>query len=287
MKTAATWLPRPAVRTAAATGAAMLCFAGNSLLCRAALKHSTIDPSSFTSLRLLAGAATLYGLMRLRQRSWESAGSWGSATALFVYAAAFSLAYVSLGAATGALLLFGAVQVTMIAEGIRRGEQLGAMALLGLLVSLGGLTGLLLPGLTAPPLGGTLLMIAAGIAWGIYSLRGRGAAHPMAVTAGNFARALPFTGLLSMATGSHRSFDATGAGEAIASGALTSAIGYAIWYRALPGLTTSAAATVQLSVPVIAAGGGVLLLGEAPSLRLALAAIAVIGGIALVTLEKR
>jgi drug/metabolite transporter (DMT)-like permease len=187
-----------------------------------------------------------------------------------------------LTAATGALLLFGAVQATMIGVGLWRGEGLRGWQIVGLACALGGLIGLLLPGLSAPPLQGSALMLGAGIAWGVYSLRGKGAGDPLRVTAGNFLRAVAFAAVLSLAMLSSASLDAAGVGYAIASGAVTSGIGYAVWYTALPGLKATSAATVQLSVPVIAALGGIVLLGEPPSLRLLLAAFAILGGIAMV-----
>ena len=214
-----------------------------------------------------------------------------SAYALFAYAAGFSFAYVSLTAATGALLLFGAVQATMISHGLWAGERLRSLQLLGLLLAFGGMVGLLLPGLAAPPLLGSILMLGAGVAWGFYSLRGKRAGDPTGVTAGNFMRAAPMALVLSLVLLSQpevrASLDAAGFGYALASGALTSGIGYAIWYTALPALKATQAATVQLSVPVITALGGIVFLGESLTLRLILASIAILGGIALVILERR
>ena len=266
---------------------AMLAFAGNSLLCRAAFHATRIDAASFTSIRVVAGAIALWLIVRVRSGKGETGGSWASALALFAYAAAFSFAYVSLTAATGALLLFGAVQATMIGVGQWRGERLRSWQLLGLACALGGLIGLLLPGLSAPPLHGAALMLAAGVAWGVYSLRGKGAGDPLRATAGNFLRAVPFAVVLSLAMLSKASFDAAGAAFAVTSGALTSGIGYAIWYTALPRLKAASAATVQLSVPLIAALGGIALLGEPPTLRLLLAAAAILGGIGLVIVERQ
>ena len=261
---------------------AMLAFAGNSLLCRAAFHAGRIDAASFTSIRIVAGALALWLIVRTRDGKAAPLGNWPSALALFVYAATFSFAYVSLSAATGALLLFGAVQATMIGVGLWRGEGLRGWQIAGLACALGGLIGLLLPGLSAPPLQGAALMITSGVAWGIYSLRGKGAGDPLRATAGNFLRAVAFAALLSLALLSRLSLDGVGIAFAIASGALTSGVGYAIWYTALPGLKSTSAATVQLSVPVIAAIGGVVLLGEPPTLRLLLAAVAILGGIAMV-----
>jgi drug/metabolite transporter (DMT)-like permease len=261
---------------------AMLAFAGNSLLCRAAFHVGRIDAATFTTIRIVAGALALSLIVRMRDGKTAPAGSWPSALALFVYAAAFSFAYLSLSAATGALLLFGAVQATMIGVGLWRGEGLRGWQIVGLASALGGLIGLLLPGLSAPPLEGAALMLAAGVAWGIYSLRGKGAGDPLRVTAGNFLRTVAFAALLSVALSSRLSLDGVGVACAIASGALTSGVGYAIWYTALPDLKATSAATVQLSVPIIAAVGGIVLLGEAPTLRLLLASVAILGGIAMV-----
>lgn len=264
------------------TALSLLAFAGNSLLCRAALRESAIDPASFTSIRLLAGAITLWLLLRLRAGSARGGGDWASAIALFVYAAGFSFAYVGLGAATGALLLFGAVQVTMIGIGLWNGERLRGWQLSGLLLAGSGLVALLLPGLSAPPLGSALLMVLAGLAWGVYSLRGRGSADPTRATAGNFLRAVPLALVLSLLAAHQFAFDGVGIGYALASGAITSGLGYMLWYTVLPSLRATQAATVQLSVPVLTAAAGVILLGESMSLRLLMTSIAVLGGIALV-----
>ena len=269
------------------TTLAMVAFAGNSLLCRAALQQTSIDPASFTSIRLLSGALVLVLFVMLKEGKWTGEGGWFSAIALVVYAAGFSFAYVGLSAATGALLLFGAVQVTMIGYGIWKGEQLRKTQMIGLLLASIGVIGLMLPGLSAPPLVSSVLMLSAGIAWGVYSLRGKGAGNPTAVTAGNFLRAVPIAFVLSALTWNLTSLDAAGVMYAILSGALASGVGYAIWYAALPGLKSTSAAIVQLSVPVIAALGGVMTLGEPITLRLTLASVAILGGIALVILEKK
>ncbi|BAK76382.1 EamA-like transporter family protein [Pseudogulbenkiania sp. NH8B] len=266
---------------------AMTAFAGNSLLCRQALKHTSIDPATFTTLRIASGALVLWLIVRLRTATGSGNGRWRSALALFFYAAAFSFAYVSLSAATGALLLFGAVQATMIGIGLARGERLSARQLAGLLLALAGLAGLLLPGLSAPPLVGAVLMLLAGVAWGAYSLLGKGAGDPTRVTAGNFLRAVPLAISLSLLLMPAASWDSAGAIYALLSGALASGVGYAVWYTALRGLTATGAATVQLTVPVIAAAGGVVLLGEPVTLRLVLASIAILGGVWLVIAGKR
>lgn len=273
-------------KTVALTALAMIAFAGNSLLCRVALAHTAIDAASFTSIRLLSGALVLWLIIQSKGEKIGAAGSWTSALALFAYAAGFSFAYVSLSAATGTLLLFGAVQTTMISYGLWKGERLKGLQLAGLALAFGGLFGLLLPGLSAPPLTASMLMIGAGIAWGIYSLRAKGAANPTQITAGNFVRAVPFAAALSIIMLSRVSLDGYGIMYAVASGGLASGVGYAIWYTALRGLKATSAATVQLSVPVIAAVGGALFLGEAITLRLLIASVAILGGIALITLRR-
>lgn len=265
---------------------ALVAFAGNSLLCRAALKHTSIDAASFTTIRLISGAVMLWLVVRMRRGTHSGGGNWLSAFALFVYAAGFSFSYVSLPAATGALLLFGAVQATMISYGIWSGERLLRLQLVGLLLTFGGLVGLLLPGLSAPPLYGSILMLAAGVAWGVYSLRGKGVGDPTNVTAGNFMRAVPISVALSVIMFNDISLDNNGIWYAVSSGALASGIGYAIWYMALPSLKDTNAATVQLGVPVIAALGGIVFLAEPITLRLVLASVAILGGIALVILKK-
>jgi drug/metabolite transporter (DMT)-like permease len=274
-------------RIAVLTSLAMVAFAGNSLLCRIALKHTSIDAASFTTIRLASGALVLWLIVRKRRGAASGGGNWRSAFALFVYAAGFSFAYVSLPAATGALLLFGAVQATMVGHGMWAGERLRGLQHVGLVLALGGLVGLLLPGLAAPPLAGSLLMLGAGVAWGIYSLRGKGGGDPTRVTAGNFLRAVPIAAGLSLLLHDGASLDGAGFWYAVASGALASGIGYAIWYTALPAMKSTHAATVQLSVPVIAAVGGIVFLGEPLSLRLVLASVAILGGIALVILERQ
>ncbi|MEI8030455.1 MAG: DMT family transporter [Comamonadaceae bacterium] len=269
------------------TSLAMLAFAGNSLLCRIALKQTSIDAASFTTLRLLSGALMLALLVRLNRRPSAGAGNWPSALALFVYAAGFSFAYVRLSAATGALLLFAAVQATMITYGVCKGERLRRLQLVGFVLALGGLVGLMLPGLAAPPLDSALLMLGAGAAWGIYSLRGKGSGDPTAVTAGNFMRSVPIAAALSLLMLNQVSLDSAGLAYAVLSGAIASGIGYAIWYRVLPAMKATHAATVQLSVPVIAALGGIVVLGESISVRSVLASTAILGGIALVILERQ
>lgn len=265
----------------------MIAFASNSLLCRIALKQTGIDAASFTSVRLISAALTLWLIVQASQKPGRFAGNWPSAIALFVYAAGFSFAYGGLSAATGALLLFGAVQTTMIGFGLWRGERLMGLQIAGFALALAGLGGLLLPGLSAPPLSSSVLMLGAGAAWGVYSLRGKGAGDPLLVTLGNFLRAVPVTAALSLLMLRHQSFDVPGTIYAILSGALASGIGYAIWYAALPELRATKAAAVQLSVPVIAALGGVIFLSEPVDLRIVLASAAILAGIAMVLLQKK
>ena len=283
----------------------MIAFASNSLLCRAALKQTSIDPATFTSVRIVAGAVALWVIVALRssfsspvtrlsRRSKAEAdhsslknGNWSSAIALFVYAAGFSFAYVTLSAGTGALLLFGAVQATMILWGFFRDERLDATEIIGIAIALIGLVLLVFPGISAPPLLGTVFMLAAGVAWGVYSLRGRTATNAAAATAGNFLRGVPLAILISAIALKEMRFDSLGLTYAIISGAITSGLGYVVWYSALTGLRAASAATVQLSVPVLAATGGILLLHEPITLRYIIASVAVLGGIALVMIEKR
>ncbi|WP_240725131.1 DMT family transporter [Mangrovimicrobium sediminis] len=260
----------------------MIAFAANSLLCREALASGSVGAASFTLLRLFSGALCLYLIVSLRQRKWSVGGDWISALALFTYAAGFSFAYIGLDAGAGALLLFGAVQITMIVVGLWSGERLQLRQALGAVTAFAGLLWLLLPGVTAPPLAAALLMVLAGGAWGLYSLRGRGAVAPTSASAGNFLRSLPLVLLLYwICGGEEETTSALGITYALASGALASGLGYALWYAVLPALRATTAATIQLSVPVIAALGGILLLDEALTLRLVIAAIAVLGGVCL------
>jgi drug/metabolite transporter (DMT)-like permease len=262
---------------------AMLAFAGNSLLCRAALAEGAIDAGRFTALRLLSGAVVLGLITRAGPfPARRGGGNWPSALALLLYAAGFSWAYVSLPAATGALLLFAAVQATMIGVGVARGERLGWAQVGGIILAGGGVLGLLLPGASAPAPVGAVLMVVAGVAWGVYSLRGRGAGDATRVTAGNFVRAALLALPLAFIATGDVALRAEGVLYAVASGALASGLGYAVWYTALPALRASTAATVQLSVPAIAALGAVLLLGEPLTLRLVVASVTILGGILLV-----
>lgn len=274
-------------RLAILTLLTMTAFAANPILCRMALKATAIDPATFTLIRLVSGATTLWLVVRVRTGGNPIAGNWRSAFSLFAYAAAFSFAYVSLSAGTGTLILFGTVQATMILYGLLLGERFTLQQSAGLLLALGGLVALLLPGVTAPPWGGAALMAAAGIAWGIYSLLGRSGVHPIETTAGNFLRASGIGVLLSAIALGLFAWDARGALLAVLSGSVASGLGYAIWYTVLPALRATHAATVQLSVPVIAALAGVLLLDEHLTPRLVLCSIAILGGIALVLHSRK
>jgi drug/metabolite transporter (DMT)-like permease len=275
------------LRTAILTLVAMLAFAGNSLLCRLALKDGQIDAASFTAIRILSGAAVLAALVSVRGTNPLAAGSWRSAAALFVYAAGFSFAYLGLSAATGALLLFGAVQATMMVYGLWRGERFNGWQIMGLALASAGLLMLLLPGLVAPSLSHGLLMASAGVAWGVYSLRARGAGDPTAATAGNFVRAAALAAAMGLAFLPWAEFTWRGMLYALASGALTSGLGYVIWYRALQGLAATTAASVQLSVPVLATLGGVVLLAEPVTPQLVYASLALLGGLGLVILARK
>jgi len=270
------------------TTLAMICFAGNSLLCRLALRGGAIDASSFTAVRLGSAALMLSLLARLGNPGRSHTGSWTSALALFGYALAFSLAYVQIGAGLGALLLFGAVQLTMIGWGLAKGERPRSTEWFGLTLALVGLLLLTNPSVSGSPLGGMALMLLAGVGWGTYSLRGRGATDPLRTTAANFARTVPLVlALVAISFLVERPHLSTpGVVAGLVSGAITSGIGYVIWYRALSGLTALQAATVQLTVPVIAALGGVAFLGEHITLRLVGAGALVLGGIAVVIFSR-
>lgn len=278
--------PATTPRIALVTVLAMLAFASNSLLCRVALRDTTIDAASFTAIRLVSGALILVAILRLRGGRLTAGGSWPMAAMLSAYAAFFSFAYRDLTAATGALLLFGAVQFTMTGYGLWHGERFHGLRLIGLLVAAAGLIGLLLPGLAAPPPAAAVMMLLAGAAWGVYSLLGRSAGEPIAATGGNFLRSVPFAAVLILSTFGRVDSDLMGAFYAVLSGAVTSGLGYVLWYAALPALRAISAATIQLSVPAIAAIGGAMLLAEPITPRLLLASAAILGGIALVINKK-
>ena len=262
----------------------LISFAANSLLCRMALQGQLIDPVSFTAIRLVSGALALNLISRLVEESkgpQEKSGSWMSSFALFAYAIAFSLAYVSLSAGMGALILFGAVQVTMIGVSLYAGEKLRLVQWIGFVLAMSGLFYLVAPGLAAPDPLGALLMFVAGISWGVYSLRGKGVSTPVAMTAANFAAATPWAILASLLALSSAKWQLQGVLLAIISGVLTSGLGYVLWYRALRGLTRTQASIVQLLVPVLAGFGGILFLAEQLSFRLIAASTFILGGVAL------
>lgn len=271
----------------------MIGFAANSLLCRYALRGNAIDAASFTAIRLATGAAVLVAIVTARERGSATRspvrreGTWWSALALAGYAVAFSYAYLQIGAAVGALLLFGAVQLTMIAGGLLRGERPTVRQWLGWLVALSGLVVINAPGVDPPPLGGAILMMVAGIAWGIYSLRGRGITRPLVATAGNFARSVPVAGLLvAIALATHAHASLLGIALAAASGGIASGLGYSLWYAAVPSLGATRAAVVQLSVPVLTAIAAVFLLGEPLRTTVVVGGIAIVGGLALALKAK-
>lgn len=266
---------------------AMIAFAANSLLCRMALKNTLIDAGTFTAIRLVSGALALWLIVWYKDGVRLPKGSWRSALALFAYAAGFSYAYVALPAATGALVLFSAVQLTMIGYGLYAGERLRAMQWLGFLLAFAGLVALLSPSLEAPPLGSSALMVGAGMAWGVYSLRGKRLGPPTLATAGNFLRSVPFALGLLLLMREQIAFEFYGVLLAVASGVIASGLGYALWYAALPHITATRAATVQLSVPVLATLGGVALLGEPVTLRIVICSVAILSGIAIVIRKPR
>jgi drug/metabolite transporter (DMT)-like permease len=283
------------VRAALLTITALMAFAANSVLCRIALRAAAIDAASFTTVRLASGALMLFlmtgissGQVRPQQkRGPTTAGSWTAGTLLFLYAVPFSFAYLSLTAGTGALILFGCVQATMMSAGLASGERLDVLQWGGLVLAVAGLVYLVRPGLAAPPPDAAALMAIAGGAWGAYSLRGRGASRPLADTAGNFLRSVPLAILVSAVALSRIHVSRSGVLLAVASGALASGLGYVVWYAALRSLTATRAAIVQLAVPVLAAGGGVLFLGERISARLVIAAAMILGGIMLALSRPR
>jgi len=275
-----------AARISLLTVLSLLAFAGNSVLCRIALKETEIDAATFTSVRLISGALVLCLISIVFRREQQGKGNWTSAFALFVYAAAFSFAYISLSAATGALILFASVQATMIGHSVWSGDRFQAPQILGLGLAFTGLVGLLLPGLSSPPLIPSVLMLASGVAWAVYTLRGKGAGDPTRVTSGNFLRAAVVSLPLLVLFLSDLNFDSVGMVYAIASGAIASGLGYSLWYSVLPWLKATNAATVQLSVPMIAAFGGILMLGESLTLRFVFASVAILGGIALLLTNK-
>ena len=281
------------LRASLLTLLALVAFAANSVLCRWALGDNTVDASSFTIIRLLSGAVVLYAIVSASTDRAElaAAGSWLSSAALFIYALAFSFAYISLSTGTGALVLFGAVQLTIIVISLITGHRLYAIEWVGLVLAFCGFIFLSLPGVTAPsPIGFTLMTIA-GIAWGVYTLQGRGSNKPLLDTAANFIRTLPMVLALAAIMFSTQlsgpELSSRGILLAVLSGAIASGLGYSIWYAALPSLSASQAAVVQLLVPVIAALGGVVFVGEAITVRLSVATVLILGGILVVILGRK
>lgn len=263
------------------TGLALIAFASNSIICRLALTNGSIDPTGFSTIRLLSGVLVLTMITSIvkDEKSASDSGNWLSACMLFLYIITFSFAYVTLSASTGVLILFGAVQVTMIITGLVQDERPKILELAGLTVALLGLIYLMLPGWEAPSLRGVILMTVAGVSWGIYSLQGKKDGNPIAVTSGNFTRAIPFAFLACIVYLTNLNATFSGVVLAFTSGALTSGIGYVLWYAALRGLTITQAASIQLLVPIIATIGGVIFLSEVISLRLILSSILILGGV--------
>jgi len=270
------------------TTIALLAFAANSVICRYALKDHAIDPGMFTTIRLISGALILVILVFVskERRKEKSKGSWVSAAMLFLYAAAFSFAYVSLETGIGALIIFGVVQITMISSSIISGYKLSLIEWFGIILALSGFLYLLLPGASAPSLTGFLLMTLSGIGWGIYSLRGKKSKHPLVDTAYNFLRSIPFLILILYFLAQESNFTTEGVLLALLSGIVTSGLGYTIWYLALRGLNSIQASIVQLLVPVLAAIGGVIFIGEIISFRLTASSLMILGGILLLILKK-
>ena len=260
----------------------MVAFAANSVLCRLALGQGVIDAASFTAVRVISGAVVLGMILWFRQKSVQTTANWRSVLALFAYMATFSFAYLTLAVGTGALIAFGAVQLTMFTVALRSGEQFSMLSWAGLALAFAGLAYLVSPGLTSPDPLGAALMVMAGVAWGFYSLLGRAAADPVEATAWNFIYSVPLVIVTSLFFMRDFQVSMTGVALAVASGAIASGIGYVIWYTALRGLRATTAATVQLSAPVIAAFGGVIILSEQVTLRLVLASAVTLGGVALV-----
>jgi len=263
------------------TAAALVAFAANSILCRRALGDGSIDAASFAAIRLASGAAMLLAVRAAAPRRAPVASDAAQPLALFAYAVAFTYAYLGLPAGTGALLLFGSVQATMVAGALAAREPIAAGEVAGLVVALGGLAYLVAPGIAAPPLVHALLMCGAGVAWGVYTLRGRGTRDPLGATARNFAWAAAPAVVVALVEARHAHVTAGGVALAAVSGAVTSGLGYVVWFAALRGLTAFRASVVQLAVPLLAAAAGVALLGERVTMRLAVSAVLILGGIGL------
>lgn len=271
------------------TAFALVTFAFNSILCRLALGSETIDAASFTTIRLVSGAITLLLISLGFSQTKEDLrrGNWLSAFFLFAYAICFSFAYLNLTTATGALILFGSVQLTMICLALIKGERPQILEWIGLFLAFGGLVYLVFPGLSAPPFFYSALMMLAGISWGFYTLRGRGSKNPLADTTGNFIRTVPMISLAIIPFFSNIQLSNKGIVLAVLSGAISSGIGYSVWYAVLKHHTATRAAILQLAVPAIAALGGVVFLSENISLRLILASSLILGGIGLAIIGKR
>lgn len=270
------------------TGLALIAFAANSVLCRLALGNGTLDASSFTGIRLLSGAFTLFIIISLKGGSKEasSKGSWTAGLVLFLYAITFSYAYLSVDTGTGALILFGSVQITMIMLSLVSGTRLHLIEWSGVIIAFTGFIYLILPDITTPSVNGFILMTVSGISWGIYTLKGRSSKNPLMDTTYNFLRTIPFVALLAIFTMQNMNYSSEGIILALISGAITSGVGYTIWYIALGGLSSTQAAVLQLSVPVIAAIGGVLFVSEEITTRLIISAVIVLSGILMVVLGK-
>lgn len=254
-----------------------------------ALRGGEADAAGFTLVRLISGAITLVVISYFvgKQKGFSGRGNWLSALFLFAYAICFSFAYLGLTAGTGALILFGSVQLTMIAVAISRGERPHLLEWIGLFTAVGGLVYLVFPGLASPPLWSSALMAAAGAAWGFYTLRGRGSSAPLADTTGNFVRTVPMIVLAAIPFVSKINLSTNGIVLAALSGAVASGVGYTVWYAALKHHTSTRAAVLQLSVPLIAAAGGILFLAESATPRLTIAALLILGGIALTIFGRK
>jgi drug/metabolite transporter (DMT)-like permease len=278
----------PVLKTFVLTSFALIAFAANSVLCRLALGNQNIDAASFTVIRLISGAITLLLILKIRdgRARLKFTASRVATLMLFLYAVTFSFAYITLNTATGALILFGAVQMTMIIVTLKSGYRLHVAEWLGVVSAFAGFVYLVLPNVNTPSMSGFILMTVAGIAWGIYTLRGRGSTYPLGDTAHNFARTIPLVAVLALIAIPYVDLSVKGVVLAFLSGAVASGIGYSIWYTALGGLSSIQAAVVQLLVPVIAAAGGVVFVGEAVSLRLVISAIMILGGILIVVVGK-
>jgi drug/metabolite transporter (DMT)-like permease len=280
------------IKTILFTGLALIAFAANSVLCRLALGESAIDASTFTIVRLLAGAIVLTVIMSISKIKSNSntnsstKGSWPASTALFIYGLTFSFAYVTLDTATGALILFGSVQITMILMSIFSGNRLHISEWFGMAIAFTGFVYRILPGVTTPSVIGFLLMTVSGIAWGIYTLKGRGSKNPIMDTAFNFLRTMPFVIILAIVTFKYAHYSSEGILLAVLSGSIASGIGYMIWYSALSGLSVTQAAVLQLLVPVIAAVGGIIFVSESISFRLTVSSAMILGGILMVVLGR-